>query len=212
MGSTRARSAFPSIASICVLCLAPALAIAPVVAFGQGGQAGKSKANEGAPAAASGSFAQACAQGNAKYAARDFPAAIASYRSAIELDPKNPLGYYLLGEAQLAAANIAEAEASWNRALTQSSDKDSAMRARILFVLADLKERQWKWDDAKAAWQAYLDYLGRFPNAGGFASSAHSRQQVIDAMLKQDKAYEVVRKRIAETKDGGVFTDLSKSP
>jgi hypothetical protein len=39
-----------------------------------------------------------------------------------------------------------------------------------------------------------------------------SRQQVIDAMQKQDKAYAVVRQRIADTKAGGVFTDLSKSP
>jgi hypothetical protein len=86
------------------------------------------------------------------------------------------------------------------------------MHARALFVIADLKERQWKWDDAKAAWQAYLDWTNRFPNAGTFPASARSRQQVIDVMLKQDKAYEIVRRRIAETKDGGVFTDLSKSP
>jgi tetratricopeptide (TPR) repeat protein len=195
---------------ICLMGLAFALAVAPVIARGQGSQGG-SKGQE-ASAGSPGKYAQVCAQGNAKYGARDFPGAIALYRSAIELDPKDPLGYYLLGEAQLGAGNIAEAEASWNRALASASDKDPAMRARVLFVLADLKERQWKWDDAKAAWQAYLDYTGRFPNATAFAASARSRQQVIDTMLKQDKAYEVVRKRIAETKDGGVFTDLSKSP
>jgi tetratricopeptide (TPR) repeat protein len=191
------------------ICFTSAFALGPVIALGQGGG---SKAHEEVPSAASGKYTQACAQGNAKYGARDFQGAIAQYRGAIELEPRNPLGYYLLGEAQLAAGNIAEAEASWNRALTESSDKDPAMRARVLFVLADLKERQWKWEDAKAAWQAYLDYTGRFPKAAGFPASARSRQQVIDAMLKQDKAYEIVRKRIAETKDGGVFTDLSKSP
>jgi tetratricopeptide (TPR) repeat protein len=194
---------------VCLTCLFCALVIAPVVALGQGGGA---KAKDEIPSSASGKYSLQCAQGNAKYGSRDFQGAIALYRSAIELDPKNPLAYYLLGEGQLAAGNIAEAEASWNRALTASSDKDPAMRARILFVLADLKERQWKWDDAKVAWQAYLDYTNRFPNAGAFPASARSRQQVIDAMLKQDKAYEIVRKRIAETKDGGVFTDLSKSP
>lgn len=188
--------------------LVPVLAAVPVLALGQGGG---SKAEE-VPSAPASKYAQACAQGNAKYGARDFQGAIAQYRGAVELDAKNPLGLYLLGEAQLAAGNIPEADASWNRALAVSSDKDPAMHARILFVLADLKERQWKWEDAKTAWQTYIDYAGRFPNAGAFPASAHSRQQVIDAMLKQDKAYEIVRKRIAEAKDGGVFTDLSKSP
>jgi tetratricopeptide (TPR) repeat protein len=195
---------------ICFVGLAAVFAVAPPIAFGEGTQGGGSKAQE--EPAPSGKYAQTCAQGNAKYVARDFPAAIALYRSAIEHDPKDPLGYYLLGAAQLAAGNIPEADASWNRALTSASDKDPAMRARILFVIADLKERQWKWDDAKTAWQAYLDYTARFPNAAAFPASAHSRQQVIDAMLKQDKAYDIVRKRIAATKDGGVFSDLSKSP
>jgi hypothetical protein len=31
-------------------------------------------------------------------------------------------------------------------------------------------------------------------------------------VIKQDKAYEVVRQRIAATADGGVFSDPSKSP
>ena len=31
-------------------------------------------------------------------------------------------------------------------------------------------------------------------------------------MGKQDRAYAVVRQRIADTKGGGIFTDLSKSP
>jgi tetratricopeptide (TPR) repeat protein len=181
----------------------------PVVAVGQG--RGVAKSAESA-ARGAGKYAEACAQGNAKYAGRDFQGAIALYRSAIELDPKNPLGYYLLGEAELAAGSIAEAETAWNRASAGSSDKDPALRAHILFVMADLKERQWKWDEAKAAWQVYLDWASRFPNVPSFPASARSRLQVIDAMLKQDKAYEIVRRRIADTKDGGVFTDLSKSP
>jgi tetratricopeptide (TPR) repeat protein len=194
-----------------LLLLAPALALAPILAFAQGGGSGPKKVDETA-AAPSAKYAGICLQGNAKYASRDFDAAIALYRSAIESDPKNPLGHYLLGEAQLAAGNVAEADAAWNRASLESSEKDPTLRARILFVIADLKEREWKWDDAKAAWQVYLDWARSFPNAVVFPASAHSRQQVIDVMLMRDKACEVVRRRIAETKDGGVFTDLSKAP
>jgi tetratricopeptide (TPR) repeat protein len=191
--------------------LACALGLAPVIASAQGGDSPPARHEDTAPAPAS-RYGDACAQGNAKYASRDFQAAIALYRSAIELDPKNPLGHYLLGEAQLAAGNIAEAEAAWSRASLESSERDPVMRARILFVIADLKERQWKWEDAKAAWQVYLDWARSYPSAGAFTASARSRQQVIDAMLKQDKVVEAVRRHIAEAKDGGVFTDLSKAP
>jgi tetratricopeptide (TPR) repeat protein len=192
--------------------LACALALAPVIAFAEGvGNAPPKKHDDAAGASAS-RYGDACSQGNAKYAGRDFQAAIALYRSAIELDPKNPLGHYLLGEAQLATGNVAEADAAWNRALLESSDRDPVMRARVLFVIADLKERQWKWEDAKAAWQVYLDWARPYPKAGAFTASAESRRQVIDAMLKQDKVYEAVRRHIAESKDGGVFTDLSKAP
>lgn len=189
--------------------LALALALPSVHAFAQGSSDAASSP-EVAPAAPSRSYAGECSQGNAKYALRDFSGAFAHYHSAIDLDPKNPLGYYLLGQAQLAAGSIADAEASWNRASLLSGDHDPALRSRVLFAVADLKERQWKWDNAKSAWRAYLDWSSRFPNAAAYPASAQSRQQVIDAMLRQDKSYEIVRRRIEETKDGGVLSDLSK--
>jgi len=157
-------------------------------------------------------YRKACDLGNAKYASRDFPGAIEQYRRAIELNPKQALGFYLLGEAQLAAGSITEADAAWSRAALESGEQEPALRARVLFVLADLKERQLKWDDARAAWQVYLDWASRYPNANAFPGSGQSRQQVIDAMKKQDKAYDIVRQRIEQTKGGNVFTDLSKSP
>ncbi|HEY8040097.1 MAG TPA: tetratricopeptide repeat protein [Polyangiaceae bacterium] len=202
------------VAPLCLLL--PALSLLPAAAMAEGGKGASKKpaatVDSSASTTASPKYKEACTQGNTKYAARDFPGAIASYQKAIELDPKNPLGHYFLGEAQLAAGNTMEAEAAWNRASLEASDKDPALRARILFVLADLKERQKRWDDARAAWQVYLDWASKYPAAGAFPTSAQSRQQVIDAMQKQDKAYAVVRQRIADTKAGGVFSDLSKSP
>jgi len=168
-----------------------------------------STSGKGGPSA---EYKKVCEAGNAKYASRDFPGAIEQYRKAIELNPKQGLGFYLLGEAELAAGSLTEADAAWSRAALESGEQDPALHARVLFVQADLKERQLKWDDARAAWQAYLDWATRFPNANAFPSSGQSRQQVIDSMKKQDKAYEIVRQRIEETKDGKTFTDLSKSP
>jgi tetratricopeptide (TPR) repeat protein len=179
------------------------------IAHAEGKGDAKKKGDDAA--SASPKYKEALSQGNAKYVARDFSGAIDAYRTAIELDPKNPLAHYFLGEAQLAAGSLTEADAAWNRAALESSDRDPALRAKILFVLADLRERQKKWEDAKAAWQVYLDWAAKYPAAGAFPASGQSRQQVIDAMLKQDKAYEVVRQRIADSKNGNVFTDLSKS-
>jgi tetratricopeptide (TPR) repeat protein len=191
--------------------LVPALALAAAPALAEGNK------KKPAPAAEESSgggtkYREACKDGNTKYAARDFVAAIAAYQKAIELDPNNALGHYFLGEAQLAGGNLIEAEAAWNRASLAAGDKEPALRARILFVLADLKERQKKWDEARATWQVYLDWAAKFPNAGAFPGSGQSRQQAIDSMKKQDTAYAAVRQRIADTKAGGVFTDLSKSP
>ncbi len=194
-------------ASSLLALLVPAVVLASVVAWGDG-----ARGSQKTSAATNRDYASACAQGNAKYAARDFEGAIELYRKAVELVPHPSWALYLLGEAQVAAGNLPEAEAAWSRAALETSEKDPAARARILFVTADLKEREKKWDDAKAAWQAYLDWVGRFPDGGVFPGSAQSRLQVIDTMLKQDKMYEVVRQRIAATQDGGVFSDPSKSP
>lgn len=192
-----------SLGSLAVVLLVPALALSPVIARG----AGKKKAETTAP---SHEYTNLCSQGNAKYAARDFDGAIAQYRKAIELAPHQALGHYLLGEALLAAGNLTDAEASWSRAALEGGDKDPALQARVLFVTADLKERQKKWEDAKAAWQTYLDWANRFPDVGVFPASAQSRLVILDTVIKQDKAYEVVRQRIAATQDGGVFSDPSK--
>ena len=147
-------------------------------------------------------FMEMVVLGNAKYISRDFPAAIETYRKAIALQPTQPLGHYLLGEAQLASANLTEAEASFNAA-DNVADRDPRVKVKVLFCLADLKERQKKWDDAKIAWQRYNDYAQAHGDAGAMPASATARIQAIDEALKQDKAYEAVRARIAFDKDAG---------
>ncbi len=206
MAPRRTRSA-----SSLLALLVPAVVLASVLAWGDGARGGSQSKGE-ASSATLRDYASACAQGNAKYAARDFAGAIELYRKAIDLAPHRSLAPYLLGEAEVAAGSLSEAEATWSHAVLETSEKEPALRARLLFVTADLKEREKKWDEAKAAWQAYLDWVGRFPDGGGFPASAQSRLQVIDTMLKQDKMYEIVRQRIAATQDGGVFSDPSKSP
>lgn len=165
-------------------------------------------------------FMDLCLQGNAKYLSGDYPGAIATYRQAIQQSVKHPLGYYLLGEALLASGNLQEAEERWKQADSNSGSGDPTMRARVLFVLASLKERQGKWDEAKAAWANYNEWAGRFGDAGPeagihvFPESANARLKAIDERMKLDKQMELVKQRIREAAavDGGLFTTLDATP
>jgi hypothetical protein len=145
-----------------------------------------------------------CLKGNAKYLAHDVPGAIELYRQAIQLAPKRPLPHYLLGEAQLGAGTLGEAAAALNDAEQTSDDRDPDVRGKILFVLADLHEREKKWEDAKTAWKTYGDYAAKHVDSGMTPATPTARIQAIDDMLKLDKVYETVRQRIAdEGKDAG---------
>jgi tetratricopeptide (TPR) repeat protein len=148
-------------------------------------------------------------KGNGKYLARDFPGALDIYRSAIPLAPKSALAYYVVAETQLAAGSLPEAEASLTQAEANSDEKNAQLRAKILFLHADVKERQKRWDEAKTAWQLYADFATKHAGAG-FAPSAASRLQALDDMLKQEKAYVAVRERIAAEKNAPPATPPPK--
>ncbi len=137
-------------------------------------------------------------QGNKKFIDKDIQGAIDAYRRAIALAPKNPLGHYFLGVGLLASGNAQEAEISFNQAVSVG-ESNPGVKARALFALADLKERQKKWEDAKAAWQTYADYVTKHADAG-YPESGQTKLIAVDDMLKQDKAYDVVRERIAADK------------
>src|SRR4029077_13696093 len=126
-----------------------------------------------------------CLKGNAKYLAHDIPGAIDLYRQAIQLAPKRPIPHYLLGEAQLGAGTLPEAEAAFHDAEQTSDDRDPDVRGKILFVLADIREREKKWDDARTAWKAYGDYAAKHADAGMTPATPPARIQAIDDMLKQ---------------------------
>lgn len=149
-------------------------------------------------------FMETIVEGNAKFVSRDFPGAIEVYRRAIQLQPTNAFGHYMLGEAQSASGNLPEAQASWEQA-DSVGDKTPSVKVKVLFCLADLKERLKKWDDAKTAWQRYKQFIAdhaKDTSVIGFVTSADARIQAIDEAQKQDKAYEIVRTRIAqEAKD-----------
>ncbi len=139
-----------------------------------------------------------CIKGNAKYLAHDISGAIDRYRQAILLAPKRPLSPLSPCRSAARHRKSTGGRGRVERRGAASDDRDPDVRGKILFVLADLKEREKKWDDAKVAWKAYADYAAKHVDAGMTPATPPARIQAIDDMLKQDKAYDVVRQRIAE--------------
>ncbi len=158
-------------------------------------------------------FMETVGKGTEKYNAKDYPGAIDIYKKAIQLNPRQALGPYLLGEAYLATANLGEAEAAFKTAEDLNDPKLPLVRSHVLFALADCYEREQKWELARSAWQAYTEHATKLgPDGGAHPQSGAARIKAIDEALKQDKAYEIVRQRIAAEKadSGAASADAGK--
>ena len=90
-----------------------------------------------------------------------------------------------------------KAEASWQEALNVLG-RDPALRAKILFVLADLRERQRNLPQARQGWSAYEGYLKGEPKAAGHSASAADRKKRIDEWVELKQKYAAVKERITK--------------
>ncbi len=141
-------------------------------------------------------FMELANQGAAAYVAQDYAKAIEMFQKAIEKEPERAFGHYLLGEAYLANKQLDKAEEAWQAAL-RYADKDNATKAKVLFVLADLRERQGKLAEAATAWKQYETFVNA--NAGvGFAATATERQKVIANHDVLAVEYAKVKERIEQ--------------
>jgi tetratricopeptide (TPR) repeat protein len=152
-------------------------------------------------------FEEAASKGTQLYMQKDYAAAVETFRKAMQLAPRNALGPYLLAEAYLAQGNLGEADAAIASAVdlapTDTKPTSTFTRAKILFLRADIYERQKMWDQAKTAWQIYVEAANRVPADGGaYPQSGQERMQVIQKTLDLDKKYVAVRERIAAEKAG----------
>jgi tetratricopeptide (TPR) repeat protein len=143
------------------------------------------------------SAAAAIARGHAAFTARDYPGAIQAYQEATQRDASDVAAYYFLGEAHLAGGSTAEADASFASGLRYAGGKDD-WRAKLLFAIADLRERQGKWGDARKAWDEYGQFVSTHPNIKGYGASATERAKVVDARAELDTKYAPVKQRIEQ--------------
>src|SRR4051812_11792244 len=128
VASTRKR-----IASVALSLLVPAAALAPFSYEGDAfGDKDKPKAARPAASAspsdhydpdnvtAISQYMETLVKGNERFAAKNVNDAIDLYKKAILLNPKHPLGPYLLGQAYLTQDNMGEAEAAFKTAVESS--------------------------------------------------------------------------------------------
>jgi tetratricopeptide (TPR) repeat protein len=145
-------------------------------------------------------YMETIAKGNERFVAKDHTTAIDTYKKAIQLSPRNPLAPLLLAEAYLATGNMGEAEAAIEQAY-EADSKNAVVRSHVLFLRADINERQKKWEQAKAAWQAYAEYASKMSgDAGAFPQTAAERIKAIQKVVELEKSYVAVRERIAAEK------------
>lgn len=164
-------------------------------AFGQTPPATTAAAPVAAPKAGSNPYSAAIQKGDAAYRARDFDGAIAAYQQEIAKNPNSALANYRLGEAQLAKGNMADAEQAWQTALRLAA-KDVVLKGKVLFVLADLKEREKAYDEAVENWKAYAAHAQAEPGAKAFAATAAERIKRADEWKKTSADAAEVKARI----------------
>lgn len=141
-------------------------------------------------------YVQAIAKGETAFGSKDWVAATAAFQEATKLEPSRMLAFYRLGEAQRAAGKLDEAEGSWQAALGKKGPDD--LKAKVMFVFADLRERQGKWEAAKTAWQAYATFVNGAQGARGYPATATERIKQVERRIKDEKDYGAVKERAAQ--------------
>ena len=136
-------------------------------------------------------------KGDDLYVARDFDGAISAYKDAITKEPQNALGHYRIGEAYLAKGSMKDAEESWVAALRYVG-RDGGLKAKILFVLADLRERQKSYDDATDRWIAYETFAKQATQTKTYPATAADRKKRVAEWKQLLEQYGAVKKRIEQ--------------
>ena len=141
-------------------------------------------------------FAEALRRADSALLARDFDAAIVAYREAIVKEPQNALGHYRVGEAQLLKGDLHEAEAAFSAGLRFVTAAQAGLKAKLEFVLADLRERQKAYDEALARWSEYETFTTEQKDAQGFPASGSERKKVLETWKKLSADALAVKARI----------------
>jgi tetratricopeptide (TPR) repeat protein len=173
--------------------LAALVAAAP--SFGQATKKGDSVRRDPQGVTGISPFWETIKKGDGLFVARDVEGALNAYREALSQDPQNPAGHYRIGQAQAVKGDLKEAGLAYEAALRYSS-ADPALRAKVLFVLADLAERKKAHDEALTAWAKYEAFIKDQPKTPGHLQTATERKNRLTQYKKLVADSAAVKARI----------------
>jgi tetratricopeptide (TPR) repeat protein len=137
------------------------------------------------------------AKGDAAMLAKDYETAMRAYQEAISKAPETPLPYYRLAEAQKLKGDLQDAERTYNTAL-RFVGNDGTLKAKVLFCLADLSERQKAYDQAIERWFAYEVFAKSAVKAKVHPASAGQRKKRVQDWKQNAADSAEVKARIAK--------------
>lgn len=149
------------------------------------------------------------AKGRKAFEDQDLDGAIAAFQQAIALDAEPMLGHILLGQAQWAKGDRAGAAKATQEGRQAAGTE--AEQSKLLFLDAEVVERsaedaqegpeddpETTWKPPQDAWSGYAAFVAGHTSALDYRASATERVKQIDARIKREKDYAIVRKRIAD--------------
>jgi hypothetical protein len=149
------------------------------------------------------------AKGRKAFEAKDLDGAIAAFQQAIAQDGQPMLGHILLAQTQWAKGDRAAAAATIQGA--RQSAGTEPQQSKLLFLDAEVAERtaedkvdgpedtpEDSWKAPKEAWSGYASFVAGHTAALDYRASSTERDKQIEARIKREKDYAIVRKRIAD--------------
>lgn len=140
---------------------------------------------------------EALKRGDDAYVAHNLDGAIKEYQAAIEAKPQNAVAHYRLACALIAKGEFKQAQESLDSAL-RFAQSEPQTAAKVLFVVADLKEREHDYPAALTAWKAYSAFVKANPTIKAFPASGESREAKVTQIIKLNEQSAKVKQRIEE--------------
>ena len=180
------------------------LAMAVAVVFAAAGAADakkkkKKKKEEEPPPVASEEY-PLLQKGHAAFIIRDYDKAFGYYKEAGEKASKNPEVHYYMGCVLKAKGENDDAIESFRTAYLMATGKDEIWKGPALVQVALVREAAKQWEEAKKAWQDFVDYAAGKDLKVDATELAKKRIEAIDKMLEMEEKYAPVRKLIEEKK------------
>lgn len=141
-------------------------------------------------------FRETVVRGDARYIARDYDGALAEYRAAIALDPKNPEGHLRVFELEWKRGQLPAAEEAL-AAAERFGGAEIRVLLRVVYGRALVAEDKGDLELASAEWEKFEKLAaGKSEAVAAHVATAVERRKVIGARLEALRVGKTVKERV----------------